>query len=122
LRLSRRGPIFGDAHIAVFRLRLVHPDALWTFHVDGTTGRSLYGEPNIRLHASYARVRGNGMSYEATSVAWPRDITRQLLNEAVSLVPNEWATPAELAELVDFLDARASIAEDQRRELTRVTA
>lgn len=94
----------------------------WTFEVDGTTAASTYGHVNIRLHAGFPFVQHQGRSFGPCTRSWTQRIDRRFVEWACAQVPSQWASAKELAELSNFLVARAGIADEQARELREVTA
>ena len=92
----------------------------WTAAADGLAGGSLFDDRYIPLHVSYGIIRSRGASFDHVRLAWAREVTAAFLRWAIDQVPAAWATGPERRELLDFLSARAGIADGQVGELRRV--
>jgi hypothetical protein len=92
---------------------------LWTAHVDGLNGQTLYGEMNIRLHAGAHWLRGTA-SEHVLPFRWAESITDEFLVWLADRLPPEWVSDSETQTLVAFLRQRRDIIREQSEQLKAV--
>lgn len=92
----------------------------WTFSLDGTTATTLFGEVAIRTHAGASALRRRGAAFDDLAQLWNDLITDAFLEWAGGQVPEAWAAPREVADLLEFLARRRTIADPQARLLAEV--
>ena len=118
--IANPNSLWDGERLYVFDHGMIAP--IWTATVDDMTAGSLYGEPNVRLHAGRRSVRGAPIDWRALCDTWGNVVTPRLLAWISELIPTSWAKPGDVRLLVEFLTERANMVGLQAEQLRGLCA